>query len=169
MQNYSSIVSVTLAGFSTQTVPTDQEEEGKAQLCRQAGWTIHQQNANIGYLRKDSGNAVAGLTVDVLMDKSDGSAADMASSTPVGAPAGHVTITAPWSPYPVNTDPAWLARWVKPTAELANLPGPLSGGASPDPPEPPTPPPDLLATTNWLLSIIYQEVKTIRELLEKQG
>lgn len=137
MQNYSGVVAGILAGYPTQIVPADQEEDGKAQLTRQAAWDIFQQNPNIGLMSKTSGNNVHGLTVDVIMDKSDGSGADIASSRP-DAP-GFVEITSVWSAYPPNSDPAWLSRWVTPTAELAALPGPM-GGDEPEPPDPPDPP-----------------------------
>lgn len=138
MQNYSSVVAGVLASFPTNIVLAEEEEEGKAQLTRKAAWAITQENPNIGLMSKTSGNAVAGLTVDVIMDKSDGSGADIASSKPE-AP-GFVTITSVWSTYLPNIDPEWLSRWVKPTQELANLPGPMSD-AEPEPPDPPEPPP----------------------------
>jgi hypothetical protein len=138
MHNYQSVVQQVLAGYVSPVVTLAQEEEGKAQLTRAAAWQIYQSNPNIGLVAKDSGNQVLGLTVDVLMDRTDGSAADMASSTP-DAP-GYVRITTPWSPYPANHDPAWLGKWRQPTQELAQYPGPMVPAHAPEPPEPEPPP-----------------------------
>ena len=129
MDNYASVVAQVLASFPSQKVPSDREEEGKAQLTRVAAWQIHQQNPNVGLLSKPGGNQVGGLAVDVLIDRSDGSSVDCASSTPDGA--GSVRIRAVWLPNAPNPDAVWLARWVQPTAALAGAPGPLKSETPP--------------------------------------
>lgn len=142
MQNYSGMVQRVMGEFLSTVVPTAREEEAKAQLTRRAAWQIHLENPNIGLLRKETGNNVAGLSVDIIMDRSDGSIADVASSTSVGQAPGMLRIVSVWVPQPPNIDPPWLARWVEPTEALARLPGPMTV-ADPEPqPEPEPEEPD---------------------------
>ena len=141
MYNYQSVVADILATqFVSPVVTAADEEAGKAQLLFAAVWQIHQTNPNIGLVEKTSGNAIDGMTVDVMMDKTDGSAADCSSSTP-DAP-GYVRITTPWSPYAANMDPAWLTRWRAPTQTLATKPTPMQRTGTTPPPDPTPPPAD---------------------------
>lgn len=140
MQNYQSTQAQVVAVFETMVVPANQEEQGKAQLTRATAWQIHlTKNPNIGLLSKTSGTQVGGLSVDVLMDRTDGSWVDCASSRP--AADSNVEILPVWVDHPEsNLDPAWMSRWVQPTPELANAPGPLKiKGTPPKPPDPPVP------------------------------
>jgi hypothetical protein len=128
MQNYYTTVEEALGGFDNTIVPKEAEEQGKSQLLRRAGYLIHLKDPNIGYLSKPDGNQVHGLSVDVLMDKRDGSWADCASSEMVRGNDAVRRITAPWTPHGPDQSPSWLARWVKPTHEMALRPGPMPGG-----------------------------------------
>jgi hypothetical protein len=130
MQNYAALITQLLASFPSLIVNDAHEEAAKAQLTRKAAWVIHQENAAIGLLRKEDGNNVMGLSVDVLMDRTDGSWVDCASSTPDGP--GTKRITPVWLHHLPDTNAAWLSRWVQPTAELADAPGPLAQGETPE-------------------------------------
>src|SRR5262245_60749014 len=136
MQNYSSYVAAALARYQSPVVYADQEEPGKAQLTRAAAWDIFQVNPNIGLKAKTSGNQVAGLTVDTLLDRTTGEVVDIATSRP--DPPGCVTILAGWYPYAPN--PAEVVNWVAPTQELADMAGPMVPIS--DPPPDPAPEPD---------------------------
>lgn len=144
MQNYSADVAEILdRAYQSPVVLRDQEETGKAQFTRRAAWDLHQKDPNIGLVTKTSGNQVGGLSVDLLMDKSDGSWTDVASKSDVDA--AHVEIRSVWVPHGgEEPNSPSVTLWVQPTQALADQPGPLEVVASnPAPgPEPnPTPPP----------------------------
>ena len=137
--NYSGVAKDVLAEAQTQVVPAEREEEAKAQVTRLVTWRIFQSDPNVGLLSKPGGNQVMGLSVDVLMNRLDGSWADMATATRNGVPPGMVRVEPVWIPHGPDTTAAWLSRWVQPTAALAAAPGPLTFGR-PDPVPPPTQP-----------------------------
>lgn len=121
MTNYKARVEAILRDtFASSIVESGQEEEAKAQLTRVAGWALHQDDPNIGYVKKTRGNNVAGLSVDLLMDRSDGSFADIASSK--ADLEGWVRIRVVW----VSHGPSSDLEWVQPTAALAKMPGPMA-------------------------------------------
>ena len=95
---------------------TSNEEVEKARLTRRAAWLIHQINNNIGLLEKTSGNQVLNLSVDIILDKSNGDFTDIASSRSLGN--GFVEIIPVWVP---RNDPTLIPRWVEPTAGLAGI------------------------------------------------
>jgi hypothetical protein len=105
-------------------------EENKARVTRLAAFLIHQQNPNIGLLRKDNGNRSMikvngediGMSVDLILDRSDGTFADVASDADDGD--GFRRTVSVWVHHPeTSSDQAWLSRWIKPTRALAGLPG----------------------------------------------
>jgi hypothetical protein len=136
MNDYSAIVAQALERLGPlRSNEERQTEENKARVTRLAAFLIHQQNPNIGLLRKDGGNRSLiqvngeeiGMSVDLIIDKSDGTFADVASDADDGE--GFRRAVAVWVPHPeTSSDPAWLARWIKPTSALAGL-GPQPGGA----------------------------------------
>jgi len=141
MQDYHAQVAEILDRvYASALVGADRAEEGKAQLARRAAYEIHQINRNIGLLKKDSGNNVGGLSVDVFLDKSDGSWADMASDAATGN-ANIREVTTPWTAHNNPSESISVDRWVEPTLALANQPGPLVlVQSTPDPGPDPTPP-----------------------------
>jgi hypothetical protein len=88
-------------------------EENKARLTRRAAYLIHQVNPNIGLLRKETGNNVMGLSVDLILDRTNGEFADIASDVDDGD--GFRRTTAVFIP---KHDPALMPRWVQPTPLL---------------------------------------------------
>ena len=121
--DYGSIVNMVEGWFNT-TVPASENERGKAQMTRVIAWEIYKVNPNIGLLVKTGGNNVNGLSTDVVVQKPDGSFADVASHTdPSG---GMVTITASWNDHPPDSNTSDMSRWVQPTEALANAPGPMT-------------------------------------------
>lgn len=141
MQNYRTILNQVVATFESLIVPAEEEEKAKAQVTRATALQIHQRNPNIGLLEKVVGTQVNGLSVDVLLDKADGSWVDCGSSRDAGP--GLKEIVPVWVDHPEpNTTAAWLARWVEPTPLIVNVPGPLVlKGALPIPAPSPLPPP----------------------------
>lgn len=109
------------------TVPSDQEEQGKAQLCRLIAWEIYQQDPNIGLFKKTGGNQVMNLSTDLCIQKPDGSFADCTTAKNNGN--GTHTIKVSWgthAPDKNTHDPVESDRWIQPTQALADAPGPLT-------------------------------------------
>jgi len=117
MENYSGIVQQALDRLGTMRSQEERAtEENKARLTRLAAYLIHQKNANIGLLRKETGNNVMGMSVDLIIDRSNGEFADIASDTDDGG--GFRRVIPMFIP---NSDPALIPRWVQPTAALAGV------------------------------------------------
>jgi hypothetical protein len=117
MENYSEFVHRALEQLGTLRVQGEREaEENKARLTRRAAYLIHQANPNIGLLRKETGNNVMGLSVDLILDRTNGEFADIASDVDDGD--GFRRTTAVFIP---KHDPALIPRWVQPTPALAGL------------------------------------------------
>lgn len=136
MENYKADVDGVLESFQSLVVPLDQEEQAKAQVCREVAWRIAQRNPNIGLLRKDSGNAVNGRSVDVLIDRSDGSSVDAITAKLNTPRRGQCTIASAWTAYEATDDPDWNARWLEVTEAIAREPGPLQKWEPAQPAEP---------------------------------
>lgn len=128
MENYSGIVQQALDRLGTMRSQEERTtEENKARLTRLAAYLINQKNPNIGLLRKETGNNVMGMSVDLVIDKSNGEFADIASDTDDGG--GFRRVIPMFIP---NSDPALIPRWVQPTAALAGVeegPKPGENGA----------------------------------------
>jgi len=143
MENYGAVVQAVLATeFESPVVTAAEEETGKAQLTRAAALAINRLDANVGLLRKDSGNQVYGLAVDVLVDRATGDWADIATAQGVGNVL--VTIAAHWLGR-TGAPPA-QGYWIQPTEALALAPGPMirtspTPGPDPGPGPGPEPPP----------------------------
>jgi hypothetical protein len=139
MQNYAGMVAQVLnTQFADHVVPAAEEEPGKAQLTRAAAWAIYQEDATVGLRAKTSGNQVAGLSVDTIVDRNTGEVVDIATSRPEGV--GMVRILPGWYPYAAN--PSEVANWREPTAALAAMPGPMPrSGVAPGPGPGPDPGP----------------------------
>jgi hypothetical protein len=143
MQNYSDIIRATIAEFESPIVPADQGDQGKGQVILRAGYRIHQSlNVNIGYLKKSPGQTqFAGVAVDALFDRTDGSGADFLTDEAIpGDPARRRVIKSVYVPYatpPPGSPP--LVGWVEPTAAYLTVPGPLVLKGSAPGPIPPTP------------------------------
>jgi hypothetical protein len=143
MNDYSAIVGQALERLGQLRSNDEREtEENKARVTRLAAFLIHQQNPNIGLLRKDNGNRSMinvngeeiGMSVDLIIDRSDGTFADVASDADDGD--GFRRTVSVWVHHPeTSSDQAWLSRWIKPTRALAGLPGPPE---EPDTPQKPT-------------------------------
>jgi hypothetical protein len=164
MDNYAGIVAQVLASqFSDPVVSTAEEEDGKAQLTRAAAYEIAKTDPNVGLRRKTSGNQVAGLSVDTIVDRTSGQVVDIATSRPEGP--GTVRILPGW--YDYGNNPAEIPSYVQPTAALAALPGPMPPtGFEPDPGPGPGPGPSDDVVVRMLDEIIAtQAVHT--ELLER--
>jgi hypothetical protein len=117
MENYTEFVHRALEQLGTLRSQGEREaEENKARLTRRAAYLIHQANPNIGLLRKETGNNVMGLSVDLILDRTNGEFADIASDVDDGD--GFRRTTAMFMP---NHDPALIPRWVQPTAALAGV------------------------------------------------
>ena len=137
MQNYSAIVASTLATqFTNPVVSAADEEAGKAQLTRAAVYEIAKTDPNVGLRAKTTGNQVAGLSVDTIVDRTTGQVVDIATSRPEAA--GQVRILPGWYDYGPN--PSEIPSYVQPTAALAAFPGPMprtgvdpGPGPGPDP------------------------------------
>lgn len=153
MRNFSDVVQVAFEQIKSErsiTIPKSDErgmEELKALLTRRAGYLCSLQDPNVGLLRKDGGNrsiiqhpdvGEVGMSVDVLMDRTNGQWSDIASSREDG---DSNTLVALWQPQ--DADPNgladWLARWLRAPKELAGFP---DGGVPNQPPNNPPPPPN---------------------------
>jgi hypothetical protein len=121
--DYSAIVATVLARYDP-VIPAAQAEAGKAQLTRAAAWEIYQTDPNIGLLEKTYGNQVNNLSVDIVVQMTDGSYADIAAEHDNGD--GTVTILATWGPNAGDSNTTDESRWVVPTLALAETPGPMT-------------------------------------------
>lgn len=119
MKDYREQVALAYAQLVAEGYPlhsTPNEEQEKARLTRRAAYLIYQADRNIGLLSKTSGNNIMGLSVDIIIDGTNGEFADIASSRSLGD--GQVEIIPVWVP---NRDTGLIARWVQPTADLADI------------------------------------------------
>jgi hypothetical protein len=113
------------------------DEEMKALATRRAAYRINQVDPSIGLLSKPSGNNSMGYSTDLIVHRTTGEFADIMSTRPRGD--GTREVVPLWLPNPPSQDPAWLARWRQPTAELAGLEsgdtvgGDTGGGGRPEP------------------------------------
>jgi hypothetical protein len=164
MQNYGSVVANVLATqFVRPQVPAADEETAKAQLTRAAAFEINQIDPNVGLLQKTSGNQVHGMSVDGLVDRSNGDFADIATAEGVGGLV--VTIKAHWIQR--NGTAPMTSGWIQPTAALALLPGPMertgeAPGPGPDPgpgPQPPSDNSEVLAKLDQLIDMVDRLMK----------
>lgn len=131
MKNYSEIVATVLStAFESNIVAADDEERGKAQLTRLAAFEIHRFNPDIGLRKKTGGNQVADLSVDTIVDRTDGTVVDIATSRDE-VKGQTKAILAGWFDYGPN--PAEIATYVEPTEALAGLPGPMQATIDPGP------------------------------------
>lgn len=147
MQNWSQVFADTLALYESCYVPGDQGDAGKGQVCVRAGLTIYQMfDLNVGYIRKNPGQTqFNGVSVDALLDKSDGTWADYL--TDELQPDGTRLIKLAYSPHnepvPPGT-PLPPLDWVQPIAAYLEYPGPLVLiDDEPDPDPAPGPDPDI--------------------------
>jgi hypothetical protein len=145
MENYTGFVQQALDRLGPMRSQDERAtEENKARLTRLAAYLIHQRNPNIGLIRKDTGNNVMGMSVDLILDRTNGEFADIASDTDDGG--GFRRIIPMFIP---NTDPTLVPRWVEPTATLAGVDDQPLANPNPNPtvnPNPtPNPPPDNMA------------------------
>ena len=145
MQNYSDVFAQTLAEFESNYVPGDQGDAGKGQVTARAGYRINKtMNSNTGYIAKNPGQTqFHGISVDALLDRSDGSGADFL--TDELQPDGRRLIKLAYSVYPTPPPgtPMPPSNWVQPTDTHLTYPGPMKlKDSAPVPgPEPePTPP-----------------------------
>jgi len=166
MENFSQTVQTAFDQLVSEGFPllsTNREEEEKARLTRRAAWLIHQIDRNIGLLQKTSGNNVLGLSVDIIIDKTNGDFADVASSEEIGA--GNRRIMPVWVP---KNDTNLISRWVQPTPELADI----TPGSSPQPPDPgtiPTPLPEesqVLARLDLMDKKLDRMVSLMEEMVD---
>lgn len=134
MQNYSQYFANALADFESPLCPAGTEDAAKGQVTVRAGYYIHLVNFNIGYIAKNTGQTqFAGVGVDVLKDKSDGSWDDYLTDIDAGNGMREVRIA--YSPHPADGSGASL--WVEPDESYLTVPGPLVlKSETPDPPDP---------------------------------
>jgi len=126
MENLSDVVLQVADEVTNREVSVAEEETAKAQLTRRIAWVLHQRNANLGLLRKTSGNQVNGRSTDTILDRTDGSSVDVATAVSLdGEARTRVRVDPLWFPYKANPDPAWLERWIEPTEAIRDEPGPL--------------------------------------------
>lgn len=127
MQDYTQQFREALAEFESPIVHAGEEDAAKGQVTVLAGFRIHQiYDPNVGYIRKHAGQTqFAGVSVDALLDQSDGSGADFLTDVDVGNNLREIRVV--FTRYP----PAKLGtrlppdNWVQPTLEHVNTPGPL--------------------------------------------
>jgi hypothetical protein len=120
MDDYSAIVRQALEQLGPMRARDEREtEENKARLTRLAAFRIHQQNADIGLLAKTYGNNVLGLSVDLVVERTTGNFADVATDVDDGD--GFRRIAAQWIALPADVNTSDRSRWVEPTAALAGL------------------------------------------------
>ena len=121
----------------------DQEavEQDKGLLTARAAYLVNMQHPTIGLLYKPSGNNYQQHSVDWHVRNSDGEGWDVATDEAYDGQRQAV----PMNGGPYGPDPARIADWRQPTAELAQI-------SSTPPPEPvPVPPPvDYLARLDTL-------------------
>lgn len=122
--DYSSIVASVVATFASMVVPYADREAGKAQLTRKVAWEIYNTvDTHIGLLAKTSGTQVNGRSVDICVQMTDGSYADVASDHDNGD--GTATISGGWTRKAPDSNTADASRWIVPTAGIAAESGPL--------------------------------------------
>jgi hypothetical protein len=115
----------------------EEVEQDKGLLTRRAMYYANQRDPSHGLLEKTEGNNSLGLSVDWALRQTDGVGWDITTDDGTNA-------------LPVNgdahdADPAYIPRWVQPTAELAQISGTPTPG-----PTPPTPPVDYAAKLDAL-------------------
>lgn len=121
--DYFGVVQAVLSRYDP-TIPESQEEEGKAQLTRAVAWEIFQTDPNIGLLEKTEGTNVLGLSVDLVVQATNGDYSDVASAINNGD--GTVTILGTWQPHVGDSNTTDETRWVEPTLALAETAGPMA-------------------------------------------
>jgi len=143
IQDYRSIFLATLAEFESPIVPKDQGNQGKGQLLLRTGYKINLTlNNNIGYLKKNPGQTQhAGVAVDALFDRTDGTGADFITDEAIpGDPEERRLIKVVFTPYsvpPAQSLP--MEGWIEPTAAYLAVPGPMRlRGSAPAPAPPPS-------------------------------
>lgn len=167
MRNFGDVVKECFDRFepASTIVSTEQEGPAKAQLCRLAGYEIEKQDPNAGYIRKILGENVMGLSTDGILDKSDGSWADMATSHEISQ--GRWQIVPQWLPKTATGgDPTTV--WVDPTLTYAMAPGPMVLKETPEPPDPgpdPVPPTDLGEVKLLILALAKQQATDTAAIL----
>jgi hypothetical protein len=120
--DYLAMVEDALAAFDP-VVPIADEDAAKAQLTRAAAWAIWQVDPNIGLLEKTYGTQVNDRSIDVIVQMTDGSFADCASSSDNGD--GTKTIVATWGTHAPDSNTSDESRWIIPTATIAAESGPM--------------------------------------------
>lgn len=139
MDDYLATVQLALEQLGTMRANDDREvEENKARLTRRAGYLIHRTNPNIGLLKKESGNQVMGMSVDLIIDRTTGEFADIATDVDDGDGFRRVA-----AQFILNLDTNLIPRWVKPTTAMAGLPDEPEPPPNPNPHPNPIPDPDL--------------------------
>jgi hypothetical protein len=125
MDNYLDTVQLALEQLGPLRASDEREvEKHKARLTRRAGYLINQKNPNIGLLKKETGNQVMGMSVDLIIDRTTGDFADVATDVDDGD--GFRRIAAQFI---ANHDAGLIPRWVCPTPSMAGL----EEGPHPDP------------------------------------
>jgi hypothetical protein len=115
----------------------DQTEQDKGLVTRRAAFYANQRDPSHGLLAKTSGNNSLGYSVDWILRNIDGEGWDIVTD------AGG--LAQPVDGGPVGADPARIADWRQPTAELAQI-----GGTTPAP----EPPPTDQATADLILEVL---------------
>jgi hypothetical protein len=121
--DYSAIVSSVEAMFN-RVVPASQREQAKAQFTRQVAWSIYQIDPNIGLLEKTGGTQVMNMSTDIVVQLSNGAFADVCTDPQIAG--GNVQINGTWAAKPPDVNTSDHTRWIRPTAALANAPGPMT-------------------------------------------
>jgi len=84
----------------------------------------YQVNPQIGLFEKTYGVNIAGLSTDLVVQKSDGSFADVCTAKNNGD--GTFTIQATWGDHVGDSNTTDKDRWVQPTQALADMAGPMT-------------------------------------------
>lgn len=134
----------------------DQVEADKGLVTCRAAWYVNQQRDPMhGQLYKASGNNYKHLSVDWILDRTDGTGWDIMTDDGVNA--------FPSNGGPEAPDPARIPDWRQPTAELAQIGTPAPG---PDPgPEPTPDDDDLTAAINTLTALMIEQSEQIYHLM----
>lgn len=147
MQNYSSYFATALGEFVSPLCPAGTEDAAKGQVTMRAGYAINTgASANVGFIAKSAGQTqFAGVGVDALLDRGDGTGADFLTDVDAGNGMREVRLafTAYAPPPPGTVLPP--SNWVQPTTAHLAEPGPLvlkSGTPVPEPEPEPVPPVD---------------------------
>lgn len=144
MQNYSQYFADALADFESPLCPDGTADAAKGQVTMRAGYTLHATvDSDVGFIAKGAGQTqFAGVGVDALLDKGDGTGADFLTDVDAGNGMREVRLAyTPYAPPPAGS-PLPPANWVQPTTWHLEQPGPLvlKGGNTPPPDPGPTPP-----------------------------